>query len=183
MAFVDLSRDTLVLKVLLAGPPASGKSERLTELGARGEGVRTFGSRLLAETTYTVVQLDSVSTRRAVELEIYEWHGPEKVDIRARSLFTGLDGLIYLADARADRLVDTQGTLAFLRETSGRTRLARIPALLVRARGDEGLLGLDALERKLDGVSWSLRFDGPLGDPGFPDAVLLLGEAMLARVP
>ena len=36
MAFVDLKRDVLVLKVVLAGPPAVGKTERLAQLGLEG---------------------------------------------------------------------------------------------------------------------------------------------------
>jgi len=183
MAFVDLTRNVLILKVLVAGPPASGTSERLAQLAEAGDGLRTFGSKLLAETQFAVLPLRSTATPRTVELELYEWHGPEKVDVRARSLFTGLDGLVYVADARGDRIQDTVSTLAYLSAEAGRSRLMRIPALLVLGRPDEALLGIEPLERKLEGVSWSHRFSGPLGDPGLVEAVALLGEAMLARVP
>ena len=50
---------------------------------------------------------DPAAEDRAVEVEFYEWHGPEKADVRARGLFVGLDGLIYMVDAREDRYVDT----------------------------------------------------------------------------
>jgi hypothetical protein len=46
MAFVDLKRDRLILKVVLAGPPAVGKTERLDQIGKVGRR-DNFGSTVI----------------------------------------------------------------------------------------------------------------------------------------
>ena len=179
MAFVDLARNTLVLKVVLAGPPAVGKSERLAQLGPTS----IFGSVTSGLTQMAVLPLAAESSKRPVEIEIYEWHGPERADLRSKALFTGLDGFIYLADAREDRYVDTGRQFDFLLDEAGKTRLTRIPGLLLLGRMDEGLLRLPALEKRLKGATWSQRLELARDDgPALAEAIRVFGETMLARV-
>jgi hypothetical protein len=141
VAFIDLAKNKLVLKVAMAGPPAVGKSLRLDQLGREGRR-HDFGSKLMAPTSMAVLPLASEATGRPVEIEVYEWHGPEKVDVRGKALWTGLDGVIYVCDAREDRYVDTAATFKFMVEEAGKSRLVRVPSLLVLGRLEEGLLRL-----------------------------------------
>lgn len=182
MAFVDLAKDKLVLKVILAGPPAVGKTERLFHIGDSGGRREKFGTTVTGITYMAALPLTSEREGREVEIEVYEWHGPEKADVRARGIFIGIDGLIYLADAREDRYVDTIRQFEFLVSQVGRSRLVRLPALLVLGRMDEGLLRLSSLEGKLDGPTWSDRLEIPYDDAErFVEAVRVYGEVMLAR--
>lgn len=182
MAFVDLARQKLILKVVLAGPPACGKTERLWQLGEAGSRQR-FGSRVTGETSMATLPLRAEKDGREVEIEVYEWHGTERADVRARSLFVGLDGLIYIADAREDRHVDTVRQLEYLVECAGKSKLQRLPALLLLGRLDEGLLRLSSFEGKLNGPVWSERLELPLEEAAtFVEAVRVYGEVMLARV-
>lgn len=181
MAFVDLSRDRLVLKVILAGPPAVGKTTRLLQIGEEGRSA-SFGRTALGPQRMASMPLETQHQGRPVEVEVYEWHGPERADVRSRGLFVGLDGLVYLADAREDRRVDTDRQLELLVDTVGKSRMRRLPGLLVLGRKDEGLTSLSAHESSLARVEWSLRFDGPIEDAaGFLEAFRLYGEVMLAR--
>jgi len=180
MAFVDLAKNRLVLKAVVAGPPAVGKTTRLAEAAP----LSTFGSTVRGRTTMTTVRLDTRSSLRPVELELYEWHGPERADVRGKALFTGLDGVIYVADAREDRWIDTKNQFDFLVKEAGRTRLARLPGLLVVSRIDEGLLRAPRLEKDLaGGPTWSERAElGPGGSDRWLDTLKLFGELVLARV-
>lgn len=181
MAFVDLARDVLVLKVVLAGPPAVGKTERLEQLGLVGKSA-CFGSTVMGPTRMAALPLTSEREGRAVEVEVYEWHGPEKADVRTKGLFVGLDGIIYLADAREDRYVDTVKQLEFLVEQAGKTKVARLPGLLVLGQMDEGLLRLATLAPKLTGPTWASRLEASIDDEeAFVEAVRVFGEVMLAR--
>ncbi len=183
VAFVDLSKNELVLKAVLAGPPAVGKTERLRHVGALGR-MDTFGSRTSGFTTMASLRLEAEHALRPVVLELYEWHGPEKADVRGKALFTGLDGVVYLADARADRHVDTVRFLEFLAKQAGRSRLARLPGLLALGFQDEGLLRLPGLEPQLSsGPTWSARLDAPVEDASaWIEALRTFGELVLARV-
>lgn len=181
VAFVDLARNILVLKVVLAGPPAVGKTERLDQIGRAGRRYG-FGSSVMGPTEMAVLPIASESDGRPVEVEFYEWHGPERADVRAKGLFLGLDGLIYLADAREDRHVDTVRQFQFLVEQAGKAKLARLPALLVLGRMDEGLLRLPHFQQKLAGPTWSQKLDLPrTAEEPFLEALRLYAEVMLAR--
>lgn len=182
MAFVDLQRGRLVLKSLLAGPPAVGKSRRLDQVAAVGRG-DTFGRTALGPQRMAVMPLGCEREGRPVELELYEWHGQERADVRSRGIFVGLDGLVYIADAREDRKVDTERQLQFLVDTIGKSRSRRLPALLMLGQHDQGLLRLPAYEGQLSNVQWSHRYDGPVDDAdGFLEAVQLYGEVLLTRM-
>lgn len=185
MAFVDLARDRLVLKMLVAGPPAVGKSERLLQLGCSTGARRVveFGRTPLGPQRMASFDLDASREGRPVEIEAYEWHGPERADVRGRGLFAGLDGLVYIADARAERQVDTVGQLRFLVRELGRSRIARLPSLLLLGRMDEGLARLSTFESDLTDLVWGQRLEAPIEDAErFIEAVRLLGESMLARL-
>lgn len=184
MAFVDLSRNRLVLKVLLAGPPAVGKTERLGQIGDVGR-FTPFGTSVIGRSNMAVLPLKATATKRPVEIELYEWHGPERADVRAKRMFTGLDGMVYIADAREDRFVDTQKQFEFLIKEAGRSRLARLPGLLLLGMMDEGLLRLSAIASKLDGgPTWSDQLELSIDDAdAFVEAIRVLGEVMLARIP
>jgi hypothetical protein len=182
MAFVDLAKNLLVLKVVIAGPPAVGKTTRLDQLGKEGRRL-DFGSKMMAPTAMAVLPLASEATGRPVEIEVYEWHGPEKVDVRGKALWTGLDGLVYVCDAREGRYTDTAATFKFLLEEAGKSRIVRVPSLLVLGRIDEGLLRLKRYEADLQGPTWTDRIETTM-EPAEPfvEGVRVLGEAMLARV-
>lgn len=181
MAFVDLEKNQLVLKVVLAGPPASGKTERLHQIGAQGK-LQSFGSRVIGEMHMAELPLAAEGSIRPVCIEVYEWHGPERIDVRGKALFTGLDGIIYVADARQDRYVDTTKQFEFLVDKAGKTRVQRLPGLLVLGHMDEGLLRLSAFEKGLEGPTWSERIEASVDDAApFLEAVRLFGEVMLAR--
>ncbi len=182
MAFVDLAKNKLVLKVVIAGPPAVGKTSRLDQLGVEGRRLE-FGSKMMAPTSMAVLPLASEATGRPVEIEVYEWHGPEKVDVRGKALWTGLDGLVYVCDAREGRYTDTAATFKFLLDEAGKSRIVRVPSLLVLGRIEDGLLRLKRYETDLQGPTWTERVEAPL-EPREPfvEGVRLLGEAMLARV-
>lgn len=182
MAVVDLRRDVLVLKVVLTGPPAVGKTERLEQIGQVGRSAR-FGSTALGPTRMASLALTSEREGRAVEIEVYEWHGPEKADVRTKGLFVGLDGLIYIADAREDRYVDTIKQLEFFVEHLGMSKARRLPGLLVLGQMDEGLLRLSTLAPELKGPTWSDRVEVDIDDADrFVEAVRLYGEVMLSRL-
>lgn len=180
MAFVDLARNALVLKVVVAGPPAVGKTSRLEQIG----GFAQYGSGMTGHTSMATLDLVSEGTSRPVKIELYEWHGPEKADVRSKALFAGLDGLVYIADAREDRFIDTQRQLEFLIKVAGRSRIARLPALLMLGQMDEGLLRVASIEKELDPVvTWSDRFDAAIDDEQrWVEAARVLGEVMLARL-
>jgi len=181
LAFVDLQRRHLVLKILLAGPPAVGKSTRLDQIGALGRR-EAFGRTPLGPQEMASMPLGAEREGRQVLLEVYEWHGPERADVRSRGIFVGLDGLIYIADAREDRKVDSERQLSFLVDTVGKSRMRRMPALLMLGQHDAGLLRLPAYGDALAGVQWSHRHDGPIDDAdGFIEAVRLYGEVLLTR--
>ena len=185
MAFVDLRRNVLVLKVVLAGPPAVGKTERLAQLGHEGRSA-TFSMTPLGPQRMAVLQTTAggpqTADQRPVEVEVYEWHGPEKADVRARGLFVGLDGLIYMADAREDRYVDSVNHFDFLLKTAGKSKIQRLPGLLVLGRMDEGLLRTPKFLKALAGPAWSAPLEAELDNgAAFLEAVGLLTEAMLAR--
>lgn len=182
MAIVDLKRDVLVLKVVLTGPPAVGKTERLEQLGQIGKSA-CFGNTALGPTRMAAVPLTSEREGRKVEVEVYEWHGPEKADVRTKGLFVGLDGLIYVADAREDRYVDTVRQLEFFVESAGKSKVQRLPGLLVLGQMDEGLLRLSSLRPKLPGPTWADQIEAPIDDAdAFVEGVRVFGEVMLARV-
>ncbi|MFO0725336.1 MAG: hypothetical protein U1E65_16250 [Myxococcota bacterium] len=182
MAFVDTAKNKLLLKVVLTGPPAVGKTSRLDQIGAEGRR-QSYGSKLLARTEMAILPMEVEGSNRQVELEIYEWHGPEKVDVRAKALFVGLDGLIYIADSREDRWIDTTKGFEFLLEEAGKSRIQRIPGLLLLGHQDEGLLRLPRFVDELEGPTWCTTLDVGIDEaPPFLEAVKLLGEAMLARV-
>lgn len=182
MAHVDRVRDTLVLKVALTGPPAVGKTERLEQLAAAGRAAR-FGTSVMGPQRMAVLPLRPEREGRQVDIEIYEWHGRERADIRAKGLFVGLDGLIYIADARADRLVDTVRQLEFLAQTVGMSKLRRLPSLLLLGHPDAGELRLASIEPRLNGPVWSDRFEMAIEEgTAFVERVRMYGEVMLARV-
>ena len=184
MAFVDLKRNVLVLKVVLAGPPAVGKTERLAQLGAEGRSA-TFGTTPLGPQRMAVLttRADAADGERAIEVEVYEWHGPEKGDVRAKGLFVGLDGIIYIVDAREDRFVDSVNHFEFLVKSAGKSKIQRLPGLMVLGQLDQGLLRTSRFVDKLKGPSWSAPVELPLNDAdGFVEAVRLYTEAMLARM-
>ena len=99
-------------------------------------------------------------------------------------MFTGLDGVIYIADAREDRYVDTKKTYEYLMKEAGRTRLIRLPGLLLIGQKDEGLLRLASFKSTFaHGPTWSQKLDIDL-EPGesFVESVRLFAEVMLSRV-
>lgn len=184
MAFVDLDANRLILKAVMAGPPATGKTTRLEQVGRDERGLFTvIGSDVSGRCNVARLHLETESSARPVTMEIYEWHGPERADARNQALFKGLDGLIYLADAREDRFVDTVNVFDFLLKTAGKSRIQRIPALLMLGRTDEGLLQLPMIEKKLEGATWSQSLAPPIeeGEP-FLEALRVFGEVMMARV-
>lgn len=179
MAFVDLARNRLVLKVVLTGPPAVGKSTRLAQVGR----LVTFGSTPLGPQRMVTLPMEREEDGRPVEVELYEWHGPERADVRAKGLLVGLDGLVYLADAREDRWVDTERQLQFFIEQAGKSRMRRLPGMIAMGQSDEGLLTLAGVEKRLPGVTWSHRYAGPIEDAsGFVDALRLYAEVVLSRM-
>lgn len=181
MAFVDLAKKRLVLKVLLSGPPAVGKTVRLDQVGGVGRR-HNFGSGLMGPTQMAVLPLEVQREGRPVEIELYEWHGPEKADVRAKGIFVGVDGVVYLADAREDRYIDSVRQFQFLVEQMGKSKMARLPALLLMGRLDEGLLRLASFEGKLFGPTWSDKLEVPHDQPEpFLEALRVYGEVMLAR--
>ncbi len=184
MAFVDLDANRLILKAVLAGPPATGKTTRLEQVGKDERGLFTvIGSSVSGRCNVARLHLETESSTRPVTMEIYEWHGPERADARNQSLFKGLDGFIYLADAREDRFVDTVNVFDFLVKTAGKSRIQRIPALLMLGRTDEGLLQLPFIESKLEGPSWSERLAPPIEETEtFLETLRVFGEVMMARV-
>ncbi|MBI4822254.1 MAG: hypothetical protein HY791_38700 [Deltaproteobacteria bacterium] len=171
----------MILKAVLTGPPAVGKTERIEQLRAVGSGTR-FGSKTRGFTEMASLELATESSRRTVEIEVYEWHGPERADIRESALFTGLDGVVFIADAREDRYVDTRGMFKFLNETAGKTKIVRLPAIMMLSRQDEGLLRLPMISKELQGPTWSQLLDINHDQPEpFIEAIRLLGELMVAR--
>lgn len=181
MAFVDLAQNKLILKVVLAGPPAVGKTERLEQIGEVGR-FEYFGSSLMGPTQMAALPLTTEREGRAVEIEVYEWHGQEKADVRTKGMFVGVDGLVYLADARQDRYVDSVAQFEFLVKEAGRSKIARLPGLLVLGMKDEGILRLSKFEEKLRGPTWSDRLDLDYDDAApFIEALRLFGEVMMAR--
>src|SRR5262249_39051761 len=158
------------------------KTERLDQIGRAGRRER-FGSSVIGPTEMAVLSMEAEREGRPVEIEVYEWHGLEKADVRTKGLFVGLDGLIYIADARQDRHVDTVGQFEYLVETAGKTKIQRLPALLLLGQMDEGLLRLSSFEDRLQGPTWSERLELPLGESEpFVEALRVYGEVMLARV-
>ena len=183
MAFVDLAKNQLVLKVVVAGPPAVGKTHRLEQLCSPKEPT-LFGSHSAGKTRMAALELEGNATTRTVVVEAYEWHGHERADIRAKALFTGMDGVIYIADAREDRYVDTKNTYEYLMKEAGRTRLIRLPGLLLLGQKDQGLLRLNSFKSVFaHGPTWSekLELDENQADE-FVESVRLFAEVMLARV-
>lgn len=182
MAFVDLSRGRLVLKAVLAGPPAVGKTSRLQQIAEVGR-TESYGRTALGPQRMAVMPLETAREGRAVEVELYEWHGQERADVRGKGIFVGLDGLVYMADAREDRKVDTVRQLEFLVDTVGKSRMRRLPGLLMLGQHDEGLLRLSSFEGALSGVQWSHRYEGTVDDTaGFIEALRLYAEVMLTRM-
>jgi len=183
MAFVDLAKNQLVLKVVVAGPPAVGKTERLKQIGHQGKFL-SFGSYTAGKTNMAAMVVETQDTTRQVVVETYEWHGHEKADVRAKALFTGLDGVIYIADAREDRHVDTKNTYAYLMKEAGRTRLIRLPGLLILGHKDEGLLRLNSFKSVFEhGPTWSQTLEDELeSTENFIQAIQLFAQVMLARV-
>jgi hypothetical protein len=181
VAFVDLARERLVLKAVVAGPPAVGKTSRLLQVARVGRS-ETYGRTALGPQRMAVLPVEAEREGRAVEVELYEWHGLERADVRGKGIFVGLDGLVYIADARADRKVDSERQLEFLIDSVGRSRMRRLPGLLMLGQHDEGLLRLAAYEGTLTGVQWSHRYEGTIDDEsGFLEALRLYGEVMLTR--
>lgn len=181
MAIVDLHRNILVLKVVLTGPPAVGKSERLEQLALQGKSA-CFGSSAQGPTRMATLPLTSEKEGRSVEVEVYEWHGREKADVRAKGLFIGLDGLIYMADAREDRYVDTVRQLEFFVDQVGKSKIQRLAGLLVLGQMDEGLLRLSSFAGKLPGPTWASQLEADVDEAErFVEAVRVYGEVMLAR--
>jgi hypothetical protein len=181
VAYVDLEKNRLVLKAVLTGPPAVGKTERMRQIGSQGS-LHSYGSRVVGEMLMAALPLNAEGSTRPVVIELYEWHGAERIDVRGKALFTGLDGLIYIADAREDRYVDTTKHLTYLLDQAGKSRLQRVPGLLILGRMDEGLLRLPMMEKALEGPAWSERLEVPIEDEArFIEAVRLFGEVMLAR--
>jgi hypothetical protein len=182
LAFVDLKRDRLILKVVLTGPPAVGKTERLDQIGKVGRRIG-YGSTALGPTQMAILPIEAEREGRPVEIEVYEWHGLEKADVRTRGMFVGIDGLIYIVDARQDRHVDSVAQFEHLVETAGKSKLRRLPAVLMLGQMDEGLLRLASFEEQLQGPTWSERLELPLeqSEP-FIEALRVYGEVMLARV-
>jgi hypothetical protein len=182
LAFVDLKRDRLILKVVLAGPPAVGKTERLDQIGRIGKRLN-YGSTALGPTQMAVLPIQAQREGRPVEVEVYEWHGLEKADLRMRGMFVGIDGLIYMADARGDRHVDTVAQFEHLVETAGKSKIQRLPAMMLLGQMDEGLLRLASFEGALQGPTWSDRLELPIEESEpFIEALRVYGEVMLARV-
>lgn len=184
MAFVDLDTQRLVLRAVLAGPPGVGKSERLWQLGHDDGEKRLaeFGRTPLGPQRMAWIDLQTREGGRPVVLELYEWRGPERADARGKALARGLDALVYLCDARADRQRDNLRHLELLIDFFGRSRLIRTPNLLALAHMEEGMARLDSIETTLPELPWSDRIEVPLEDgPRFVEAVRLLGHAMLMR--
>ncbi|MBK8011394.1 MAG: hypothetical protein IPK13_08590 [Deltaproteobacteria bacterium] len=181
MAFVDLKRNRLILKLVIAGPPEVGKSTRLQQVGECGS-FHEFGTSSAGRSRMSRLSLEHLKDGRPAELELYEWHGPERADIRAKGLFVGLDGLVYMADAREDRFVDTCRTFTFLEDRAGRSKIARLPGLLALGRTDEGVMRLESFASKLSGPAWTQRVEAPIEEAApFVDALRLYGEVVLAR--
>jgi hypothetical protein len=181
MAFVDLKQNKLILKVVLAGPPCVGKTERLEQIGKVGR-LDHFGSSLTGPTQMARLPLTLEREGREVEIEVYEWHGPEKADVRAKGLFVGIDGVVYMADARQDRYVDSVAQFEFFVKNAGKSKVARLPGVLLLGMMDEGVLRLSSFEEKLRGPTWSDRLELPIDEAdAFIEAMRLFGEVMMAR--
>lgn len=183
MAFVDVQRKKLILKVVLVGPPAVGKTERLMQIAHAGRH-HSYGSRVSGITEMAVLPLKAERDGREVEIELYEWHGPllERADLRLRGMFVGLDGVVYIADAREDRWIDTVKQFEFLVESAGKSKLLRLPGLLMLGMKDQGLLRLSSFDGKLYGPTWSEKLELAIeeADP-FVEALRVYGEVMLVR--
>jgi GTPase SAR1 family protein len=183
MAFVDLAKDQLILKVVLAGPPAVGKSTRLEQL-SKPEAIQSFGSHPAGKTQMATVFVEAPGTTRQVLVEIYEWHGHEKADVRRKTLFTGLDGLFFIVDAREDRYQDTKNTYEFLMKEAGRSRITRLPGLRLLGQKDQGLLRLRSFKSVFKiGPKWvqSLEENHDCADE-LTKAIPLFADAMLRRM-
>jgi hypothetical protein len=78
--------------------------------------------------------------------------------------------------------VDTVAQFDFLVKEIGRSKVTRLPALLVLGMMDEGVLRLSSFEDRLRGPTWSDRLQASYDEAEpFIEALRVLGEIMMAR--
>lgn len=180
MAKVDRTAGELACRIVLCGPPASGKTENLQYLSRRLDPASR--GRLISPAggddssfffDFLAVELGDFHGLRT-HLHLYAIPGGEGNEEARRRILRGADGLIFVADSRADR-----------RASNGEA-LNRVRADLERAeREDEPLsVGLQYNKRDLSDILSVETLEEDLNPEGAPffEAVATVGRGVIETV-
>ncbi len=120
MALIDLSARTIRAKIVYYGPGLGGKTTNLRTvhrlLGGAGPLVSIAGT---AERTLFFdslpIDIEDVAGYR-LRFDLYTVPGQETYERTRLAVLNGADGVVFVADARAERLQENQQSLAELRQ-------------------------------------------------------------------
>lgn len=176
MALIDLSNREIYGKIVYYGPAFGGKTTNLEHIhqslpdAARGDlhSIATEHERTLF---FDYLPLDlGGATGFTIRYQLYTVPGQPAYERTRQAVLTGADGIVFVADAQADRLADNQASLAELaRNLSRQGRpLATMPLVIQYNKLDQPTaLPLAELERHLN----------PDGHPAF-EAVAITGAGV-----
>lgn len=126
MALIDLSRREIYGKIVYYGPAFSGKTTNLEFIHRslpdreRGElhSIATEHERTLF---FDYLPLDlGGKTGFTIRYQLYTVPGQPTYERTRQAVLTGADGIVFVADAQADRLPDNQASLEELRQNLDR---------------------------------------------------------------
>jgi signal recognition particle receptor subunit beta len=122
MALIDLSNREIYGKIVYYGPAFGGKTTNLEFIhgglpnAARGElhSIATEHERTLF---FDYLPLDlGETTGFTIRYQLYTVPGQPSYERTRQAVLTGADGVVFVADAQADRLADNQASLDELRQ-------------------------------------------------------------------
>ncbi len=161
MAYINVERGCIRFKLVYYGPVSSGKTANLEYLHALTKG-RTPLEKFTTEEDGEVYY-ESMSLRlgkiRGIETALTLLSAPGRIDLKQTraKILEEADGIVFVADSRAEALEDNVASLEDLEELliEKQIRLSDLPIILQYNKRDiENALAVGVLEEKLNRNKW-----------------------------
>lgn len=135
MAQVDFNERQLTLKLVYWGPPRSGKTTNLRRLHAgvdeAGRGrLMTLDTRDDRTLFFDLLPIFFRTTALSFRIKVYTVPGQPMHDATRRVVLQGADGVVFVADSRAEQVEANRASWAGLGRALGDLGLASVPLIV-----------------------------------------------------